>query len=431
VKAAKTCVDNLECLLSETDYYVIPTIYDAQCVDEGDAGPYPYYEVSAGKCAEGKETIVGPSGSGLLVCQANCNSRRACVGFAAVSSICYLYTDSIADGSVATTTVTADKCYEKVTDLCVPSDCNDKGTATGRRSDTDGCQCDCVDGWDGGDCSEQLKVKQGVSYKDTTKTFVENNRAKFKRAYKTLVQKDLSKITIAAIREIASRRRRLAVNVIVDYEVEVDTVQEKTATVQKVTETNFAQNLADTLQTQESVTVVVDAVEVFAECTRAANCNGNGSTSDLDTRDGCDCTCDEGWTIEDDCSVPVPPPTLSPTVEPTKSPTGNPTTSEPTKAPVTSDGGANTSTSTDDSGTKTYMYIIYGGAAVAVLLAVYCVISRYTADSDSSADKEIEVEMNDTKRTIGSTKKSYHSHVPDDTDDLEQYGAQQHHMLSE
>jgi len=433
LNTAKTCIDNLECLLSQANLYRIPTLYNAQCADE-DAGPYPYYEVSDGKCQGGTESEVGQSNA--LFCQAFCNTRRNCLGFAAVSaglsSTCYLYADSITHGS-ATSTISAGKCYEKVTDLCVAKDCNDKGTPTagGRRSDDGGCQCDCESGWGGDTCSEQLKVKQEVSYKDTTKTFVENNTGKFESAYAIVVDKDVSKVKIKAIRQIASRRRRLSVSVEVDYEVEVDTVEEKTATVEKVEEGNFADELAETLETQESITVEVAAVEVFAECTRAANCNGNGSTSDEDTRDGCVCTCDEGWTIVDDCSVPVPPPTMSPTVEPTKTPTTDPDTMEPTKEPVASDGGANTSTSTEESGTKTYMYIIYGGAAVAILLAIYCVVSRYTAADSTSGGKDVEVEMNE-KRTIGATtEKSYHTDAPDDTDDLEQYGAQKHNMLAE
>lgn len=423
---AKTCVDDLDCLLADTmtSFYNIRTLYNSQCVDEENAGPYPYYEVSTGKCQGGTESEIANTVS--LLCQASCNDRVSCLGFATDMQTCYLYADSIADGSVAVTAVTSGKCYEKVTDLCVASDCNDKGTASGRHSDANGCQCVCVSGWAGNDCSEQLKVKQGVSYKDISKSFVESNIIEFRRAYATLTQKDLNKIIIAAIRELLSGRRRLATDVVVDYEVEVDTVEEKTETVQKVTDDTFAEDLSETLETQESIEVVVNAVEVFAECTRAADCTGHGSTTDTDTRDGCECTCDEGWTVEGDCSVPVPPPTMQPTAYPTANPTSVPT-KEPTDDSGDDDSGdANTSTSEDDSGAKTYMYAVYGAVAVVVLLACYCVVSRYSSDSGTT-DKEAEVEMGGKRSAGTETTKGYYSHAPDDTSDLEQFGGRQAH----
>jgi len=433
--SAKTCVDNLDCMLADSmsSFYSIRSLYTSQCVDEENAGPYPYYEVSAGKCQEGTETE--STFTSTLLCQAACNDRVSCLGFATTAQqACFLYADSIADGSVAVSAVTPGKCYEKVTDLCYDSDCNDKGTASGRHSDENGCVCECDSGWTGLDCSEQLKVKQGVSYKDITTQFVEKNRVKFRRAYATLIQKSLDKIIIAAIRELLSGRRQLATDVVVDYEVEVDTLDEKTETVAKVTDDNFADDLSDTLETQEAVVVVVDAVEVFAECTRSADCSGHGSTTDTDTRDGCECTCDEGWTVVDDCSVPVPPPTMNPTVEPT----ANPVTSEPTSEPTDEgDSSSDTSTAEDDSGTETYMYAVYGGSAVVVLLACYCVISRYSAEPESAdKDKEMvmdEVEMgtNDGKRMIETKGYVVHSQPPDDTSDLEQFGGRSHAQLTE
>lgn len=96
----------------------------------------------------------------------------------------------------------------------------------------------------------------------------------------------------------------MVTEVIIDYEVEVNSVQEKNDVVTAIEdESTFKQTLQEDISDEGITGVTVEYITKYDPCSRITDCSSHGSTTDADSRDGCTCTCDVGWDVEPDCSV--------------------------------------------------------------------------------------------------------------------------------
>merc|ERR1719376_428657 len=164
-------------------------------------------------------------------------------------------------------------------DQCSRKDCNDHGTTSGIRPSCATCTCD--KGYMGDKCQTQLIIKQQVKVSGPgyTKEYVQQNEDKFTELYANAINKPKENVRIAKVEEVTVRllRRRLAVQVAIDYEVTVDTEEEKTQTEATLEDIATVESSLETEATSLGLTdLVVEQVSVvFEPCTRSADCNGN------------------------------------------------------------------------------------------------------------------------------------------------------------
>jgi len=303
----------------------LQSIYAGSCVQ---GTPSEYEHIGDGRCKDANggsldSEVQVDENQGFVMCNVKCNLNSNCLGFTfnAQVQVCTLWLEApgSVDTSVNTGGVIYQTCWEKITDKCVASDCNDKGTASGRGSDEGGCQCTCQSGFTGDSCETELKVKTEVGIRGTTKADVEANEQKYKDAIAVSLGVSNSTVTIISVteRQVDVRRRRLVVTeVIIDYEVEVNSVQEKNDVVTAIEdESTFKQTLQEDISDEGITGVTVEYITKYDPCSRITDCSSHGSTTDADSRDGCMCTCDVGWDVEPDCSVAATDTTTSTTEE--------------------------------------------------------------------------------------------------------------------
>jgi len=263
---------------------------------------------------------------------------------------------------------------------CTARDCNDHGTASGYSNSQEGCSCTCDDDWGGDFCETYMKMQQSVGVGGVTVEEVENNTEPYVKGYASSIGKSEDDVTVVDVVQV-STRRLLSTEVEIIFEVAVQSESEKTAITETVESDDFIETVEANIVSEDATLAdsltVLEVVVIPDPCSSIIDCSGHGSTADDDSSDGCECTCDAGWTSESDCSVAdtVSSPSSSPTV-------------------VESEGDAGASTENSDSGKDfNFTPIIIGGIG---LLA--CGVGFYIYQQKSFEDEgEKPIQIHDTQ----------------------------------
>lgn len=191
--------------------------------------------------------------------------------------------------------------------LCEDAFCNGNGIATGNLPH---CQCDCNEDSIGTRCETMRKLKIEQRFAGVTKEQFQLTVESFKQAFADnvghLVHKN--KVTVKSVTEYRRQRRLLNNGIQVEWEVRIDSTEEKLQVQEKIQDEQFHVQVAEDVKTMEPLLteLIAEEATMIEPCVASLHCGntpgvGVWTTMDTDASDGCTCTCASNWS-GDDCN---------------------------------------------------------------------------------------------------------------------------------